>query len=320
MQVAMEPGASGDRFGSSGKGVDVLKKAQEIPSHPKTWHGILCMRHGPCGMEALLVQEIDSEGYWKIFVSDLGDRKKLDTFGRNYVQRVLTMDTTQLSFLASLSFTEFAHLVTIYREEEHKNDGDAPGFNVCVQRLCAEAYDRPIFEAARRQLEWVDLNPNWNSKGDRKQGITPVGWQAFLDMARQTLLVGVLPHAQRRWGPPKGVGEPNETRLHCALGEFREEVSSEEHVWDLESLVAPDLGNLSWLDVGTKPNSLFSIQVGPDQLMPVTLRHWKPKTSELSIAAWKTAEEIRHIVNPLSGGAVITHKEIIRELDRRGRP
>ncbi len=153
------------------------------------------------------MQEIDSEGYWKIFVSDLGDRKMLDTFGRNYAQRVLTMDTTQLSFLASLSFTEFAHLVTIHREEEHKNDGDAPGYNVCVQRLCAEEYDRPIFEAARRQLEWVDLNPNWNSQGDCKQAITPVEWQAFLDMARQTLLVGicchmhsVAGHLQKAWG------------------------------------------------------------------------------------------------------------------------
>jgi len=33
--------------------------------------------------EALLVQEIDSESYWKISVSDLGDRKKIETFGRN---------------------------------------------------------------------------------------------------------------------------------------------------------------------------------------------------------------------------------------------
>jgi hypothetical protein len=95
-------------------------------------------------------------------------------------------------------------------------------------------------------------------------------------------------------------------------------VSSESHIWDLEPLVAHILGNLSWVDVGTKPNSLF--EVGPDELMPVFLRHWKPISSELFIAAWKTAEEIRHIVNPLSGGAVITHKEIIRELDRRGRP
>ena len=93
--------------------------------------------------EALLVQEIDSECYWKIFVSDLGDRKKIDTFGRNYAHRVRTMDTTQLSFLAGLSFTEFAHLVEIYREEEHKNDGGPPSYNVCVQRLCAEASDRP---------------------------------------------------------------------------------------------------------------------------------------------------------------------------------
>ena len=135
-------GASGDSFGN-GKGVDVFKKAHEIPTHPKTWHGILCIRHGPCGMEALLVQEIDSECYWKIFVSDLGDRKKIDTFGRNYAHRVRTMDTTQLSFLAGLSFTEFAHLVEIYREEEHKNDGGPPSYNVCVQRLCAEASDRP---------------------------------------------------------------------------------------------------------------------------------------------------------------------------------
>jgi hypothetical protein len=97
-------------------------------------------------------------------------------------------------------------------------------------------------------------------------------------------------------------------------------VSSEDHIWDLEPLVAPDLGNLSWVDVGTKPNSLFAIEVGPDELMPVTLRHWKPITSELFIAAWNTAEEIRHIVNPLSGGAVIKHQEIIRELDRGGRP
>ena len=138
-------------------------------------------------------------------------------------------------------------------------------------------------------------------------------------MARETLLVGVS-NGQRRWGPKKGVAEPNETRIHCALREFREEVSSESHIWDLEPLVAHNLGNLSWVDVGTKPNSLFAIEVGPDELMPVTLSHWKPITSELFIAAWKTAEEIRHIVNPLSGGAVIKHQEIIRELDRRGRP
>jgi hypothetical protein len=60
------------------------------------------------------------------------------------------MDMTQLSFLAGLSFTEFAHLVTIYREEEHKKDGDAPSYNVCVQRLCAEASDRLCAEASDR--------------------------------------------------------------------------------------------------------------------------------------------------------------------------
>lgn len=165
------------------------------------------------------------------------------------------------------------------------------------------------------------MNPNfpWNSKADRKPGVTPHtrSCKPSFDMARETLLVGVS-NGQRRWGPKKGVAEPNETRIHCALREFREEVSSESHIWDLEPLVAHNLGNLSWVDVGTKPNSLF--EVGPDELMPVFLRHWKPISSELFIAAWKTAEEIRHIVNPLSGGAVITHKEIIRELDRRGRP
>merc|ERR1711957_602749 len=90
----------------------------------------------------------------------------------------------------------------------------------------------------------------------------------------------------------------------------------DDSAFDLEPLLAPDLSNLMWVDVGHfKPNSLFAIVIGPDELMPVTMRTWKPKTSELFLCAWKTAQEIRHILR--SGGHIIKHTEILRELDKR---
>ena len=93
--------------------LSVRERAKEVPTQPKIWHGILCKRQGLYGMEALLVQEMDSEGYWKIFASDLGDENKHDQFKNNYKHRVCTMAKEQLSFMASLSFTDFAHLVLI---------------------------------------------------------------------------------------------------------------------------------------------------------------------------------------------------------------
>lgn len=330
--------------------LSVRERAKEVPTQPKIWHGILCMRQGLYGMEALLVQEIDSEGYWKIFASDLGDENKHDQFKKTYKQRVRTMAKEQLSFMASLSFTDFAHLVLIYRDEEQRCE-DAPSYQVCVDRLHTEAAARPTFEDARRLLELVALNEqhSWNKAGQRKPGISPDDWQAFLLLANQTL----APHPDkllraqlsilqsemnsctvrliltprstitaeaRRWGPPKGRGDPHEERLQCALREFREEASSDNSTFDLEPLLAPDLSNLAWVDLGGgKPNSLFAIEVGANELMPIAMRSWKPNTSELFLCAWKTASEIRDIVNPAVGaGAVIKHKEIIRELSRRG--
>ena len=320
--------------------------ARDVPTQPKLWHGMLCMRRGLFGMEVLLVQEVDSEGYWKIFASDLGDDTAHDQFHKNYSLRVRTMAKEQLSFMASLSFTDFAHLVSIYREEEHKCE-DAPSYQVCMDRLRAEAAERPTLEDARRHLEVVALNErhSWNTPGQQKPGITPDDWQAFLLLAKQTL----APHPDRpvqvqikvetgscavrliltprstirtearRWGPPKGRCDPNEERLRCALREFREEASSENCTFDLEPLLMPDLSNLTRVDLGGgKPNSLFAIEVGPDELMPRAMRSWKPKTSELFLCAWKTAAEIKEILNPKMGGAIIKHKEILRELAQRG--
>ena len=295
-----------------------------------------------------MVQEIDSEGYWKIFASDLGDDTMHDQFRTTYKQRVRTMAKEQLSFMASLSFTDLAHLVTIYRDEEQRCE-DAPSYQVCADRLHAEATARPTHEAAKKQLEFVALNErhNWNKAGQVKPGITPEDWQAFLLLAHKSLApdsdrplhAQLALHSEtgscavqliltprstiraeaRRWGPPKGRSEPNEERLHCALREFREEASSQNSTFELEQFLAPDLSNLTWVDLGGgKPNSLFAIEIGADDLMPVTMRSWTPKTSELFLCAWKTAAEIKEVVNPKIGGAVIKHKEILRELEHRG--
>jgi ADP-ribose pyrophosphatase YjhB (NUDIX family) len=316
------------------------------------WHGLLLLRLSPSSgrPQALLVQEYDTQGYWKILANDLSRTHK-DEFAKKMNKRVQTMATDTLEVLSRLTYEQFALFVMIYREEELRLAQDAPVFTRCMELLhAAEASKEQLtnIEAAEL-LSRIPLNEDVFGSSpagtpEYKSGIAMQDWTAFQRLAhkeikkRQPVSVSLNMEQQhnqqdghryvtvcfkvteaqdvpRRFGPPKGRAEQGEDRLSCAIRELCEETKSSSI--DLRSNMSRSvvLSTAEWVQLApTCPHSLFMVFINSGHPLHHVCSQlpekWKPTTTEISLCAWMTVDDI----NQMERGQLIQGNKILDAL------
>ena len=172
-------GGEGGRANTQSRGSFL---SQVVRDESWTCAGIACFNVIEGVPHALMCQEADSAGYWKIFGLDLSSRAdcRHQNFSENVKKRVREMDSERLQVMSSWSFEDLGKFTKVYldvSDELAKLSGcDVPVWHDVLakmdqaqpfdfgtlsvsKRIDGQLWDRFV-EKAIDQLKWRENDPN----------------------------------------------------------------------------------------------------------------------------------------------------------------